>query len=280
MKTIGIPVYNEERTIGKTIASIIPQINKNDEILIVANGCTDNTTLKVRKLSKKDKRIKLHILKRKGKVYAINLILKKAKGEIIIFTDGDLILDKDAIRNITRNMSNKKNGAISARIKPYKINNFFDKLQNISHKMLHEKKLREQEKGIFFALNGNLFAVKKNIISHIKNGNLIEDALLGWKIRKKGYNITYEPKAKVYIKAPQNLKDYLNQKKRIRLGWWQMTKEGVNPIKNENKRFIKYLFTNLYAWPYLFLELYCIIMSYIDFKRGKTYWKPIKSSKI
>jgi len=280
MKTIAIPVYNEEKSIEKTICSITPQINKEDEIFVVASGCTDKTIPILKRLSKKDRRVKILIQKnREGKASAINLIFKKSKGSIIIFTDGDVLLDKNAIKNLIKKM-NKDIGAISGRNMPYKEDNFFDKLQSFSWKILNNKKIKEQKKEKFFALNGYLFALKKGIINHLDTKNLIEDALIGWKIRKKGYSTIYEPNAKVYIKAPQNLKDYLNQKKRIRLGWWQMTKQGVNPVKNENKGFIKYLFTDLYAWPYLFLELYCIIASYIDFKRRKIYWKQIKSSKI
>jgi cellulose synthase/poly-beta-1,6-N-acetylglucosamine synthase-like glycosyltransferase len=280
MKTIGIPVYNEEKSIEKTISSIIHQINKDDEILIVANGCTDLTITKVRLLSRKDDRIKLLICKERSKISAINLILKKAKGKIIIFTDGDVILDKYAINNLIINLKNNSVGAVSGRTLLYQKVSFFDKLMDFSYKILNKKKIQDNKKGIFFALTGNLFAIKKGILKAIPQDCLIEDALIGWKIKNKGYTVIYEPNAHVYVKAPQNLKDYLNQKKRIRLGWWQMTKKGVNLVKNENKEIIKYLFTNLYAWPYLFLEIYCIISSYIDLKKGKTYWKQIQSSKI
>lgn len=40
MITIGIPTYNEEKVIVKAINSVLPQISEEDEVIIVASGCT------------------------------------------------------------------------------------------------------------------------------------------------------------------------------------------------------------------------------------------------
>ena len=43
MISIIIPAYNEEKYLKKTIESISEQTYKDYEIIVVANGCTDNT---------------------------------------------------------------------------------------------------------------------------------------------------------------------------------------------------------------------------------------------
>mgnify|MGYP001590781332 FL=1 len=80
MITVGIPTYNEENSIAKCINSILPQIKKDDEVIVVASGCTDNTVLEIKKIMEKDKRVKLIIeTERKGKSSALNEIIKNAK---------------------------------------------------------------------------------------------------------------------------------------------------------------------------------------------------------
>jgi cellulose synthase/poly-beta-1,6-N-acetylglucosamine synthase-like glycosyltransferase len=280
MKTLAIPAYNEQKSIQKSIESILPQLDKKDELLIAASGCTDNTIPIVKNLQKKEKRIKLLIQKNKqGKASAINLILKKAKSDKIIFTDADVIVGKNAIKNLLRHFD-ENTGAVSGKICSYKTKTFFDKMQDFANKQLDEKKTKEFEKNNFSSLNGYLFALKKGIIDKIDTKNLVEDALIGWSIKQKGYKVLYEPSSVVYVQAAQNLSDYLKQKTRIRLGWWQMRKLGMPITSFRSPRHLKNLFKSPYAWPYLALELYCWAKTYIDFKRNKLYWEHINSSKI
>ena len=66
MITIGIPTYNEEKVIVKCINSILPQISKDDEIIVVSSGCTDNTEKRIKEIN--DKRIRL-IIESERKIY-------------------------------------------------------------------------------------------------------------------------------------------------------------------------------------------------------------------
>ena len=59
MITVGIPTYNEQDVIGECINSVLQQISKKDEIIVVASGCTDKTVPVVEKIAKKHKQIKL-----------------------------------------------------------------------------------------------------------------------------------------------------------------------------------------------------------------------------
>ncbi len=98
--TIIIPVYNEEKTIGKVIKKVktisLPGIKK--EIIIVDDGSTDKTPQHIREIAKKDKNIRhlLH-LENKGKGAAVRTALKSAKGEYILIQDADLEYDPDDI---------------------------------------------------------------------------------------------------------------------------------------------------------------------------------------
>ena len=81
--SILIAAYKEPRTIGKAVDSFLPQLKGLKwEILLIA---PDKETLAVmRSYSKKHKNIRTFKDPRKGKPTALNILFKKAKGNIFI----------------------------------------------------------------------------------------------------------------------------------------------------------------------------------------------------
>ncbi len=280
MISFGVCAYNEEKSITKAIASILPQMDKNDELIVVASGCTDKTVETVKSL--KDPRIKIiKQQKRSGKGAATNTLLTHIKGNILIYFDADIIVGKQAVSYLLSHFRSSKTGAVSARIVPYQVRTFFDKVVSFSRNALHLEKLKEQKKGIFWSLNGYLFALRKGIVKNIDPANLVEDALLGFLVRQKGYEVVYEPKAIVYEKAPQSLPDYINQKTRVRLGWLQMiNKYSMEFCEKRNITHFQYLLKDRFAWPYLLLEIIIWTKAKIDFRSGRFHWPHVASSKI
>lgn len=278
--TIGICAYNEGRSIEKALLSILPQLSNKDELIVVASGCTDNTVPVVQGLAKHEPRIRLIIEReRGGKARAINLILHAAKGGNIVLTDADVVLGAGAIRRLVMPISQGA-GAVLGRTVPYQQEGFFDNMQAFAWDAFHRTRVRQSESGELFALNGYLSAVKRGIVNEIPEDNLVEDWLLGWMVRQQGHAVIYAPEAKVYVKAAQNLSDYIKQKSRIRLGQWQMREKGM-PIKYVRRpAHLAELLGSRYALPYLALDLFAWGKSFMDFKMGKRYWEQVKSSKI
>jgi glycosyltransferase involved in cell wall biosynthesis len=91
--SIVIPVFNEEENIIPLYKDIIQVIKKkySYEILFIDDGSYDNTLEEIKKLEKKDKKVK-HISFRKnfGKAEALNIGFSKVQGDIVFTMDGDL----------------------------------------------------------------------------------------------------------------------------------------------------------------------------------------------
>ena len=88
MISVCIATYNGEKYIEEQIASILPQLKENDEIIISDDYSTDNTIQVLTKINSK----KIKIFKNQGeKGYTSNFenAIKQAKGNYIFLCDQD-----------------------------------------------------------------------------------------------------------------------------------------------------------------------------------------------
>lgn len=99
--SVIIPAYNAENFIRKSLDSVVNQVYKNLEIIIVDDASTDNTKKIIKEYADKDDRIiPFYQSKNKGVSRARNIGLKAATGDYIVFVDSDDELTKDAIRRM------------------------------------------------------------------------------------------------------------------------------------------------------------------------------------
>lgn len=87
--SIIMPVYNAGDFLVDAIMSIKKQTVRNWELIAIDDGSTDNSLKMLNRFAKKDKRIRVFKTKHKGLPYALNLGLKKARGEYIARMDAD-----------------------------------------------------------------------------------------------------------------------------------------------------------------------------------------------
>lgn len=86
--SVIIPVYNEEKNIKNCLDSLMNQVEKPDEIIVVDNNCTDRTM----EVVKKYKEVKIIKEKKQGITPARNSGFNTASGDILAKCDADSIL--------------------------------------------------------------------------------------------------------------------------------------------------------------------------------------------
>ncbi len=98
--SVIIPVYNAEKYLEKSIASVCHQnFNKeNFEVIVVNDGSIDNSKLIIDAAQKKHGNIVVINQKNQGVTKARAKGVEKAKGQFIVFIDSDDILKPDALR--------------------------------------------------------------------------------------------------------------------------------------------------------------------------------------
>lgn len=291
--SIGICTYNEEENIGILLNSILKQNIKNEleEIIVVSSGCKDRTEDIVKEIAKKDKRITLIVEKeRNGKPSAVNKILKQNKSEIIIFTDGDALPAKGSF-DILIDSFTQGIGAVSSKVITLDDKNFlWDYIAKYRYRMFHKINSWENEKRTYFHTSGYLYAFRKETISEIPD-ILNDDGYIGSMIFKKGWRVFYQPKSKVYIRHPNNLKEFVSQRVRVRLAHLQLMEiSGLEMASTNSLTLFNAFFTSMgknpLMWPimpfFALVEIYCVIKAKRDYKKDISTtgnWESLESPK-
>ncbi len=114
--TIGLPSYNGEKTIRRTIESILAQTVTNFKLIISDDKSTDSTPQICREYEKKDKRIKfIQKNKNEGWIKNFSFLAKKSNTKYFVWIANDDYWDKQFIeKNINILETNPKTvGSIS-----------------------------------------------------------------------------------------------------------------------------------------------------------------------
>lgn len=101
--SIIIPVYNQEKYLKETLQSVINQSYSNWECILVNDGSFDNSVVIINECLKQDNRFHFINSENKGVSNARNLALQQAKGEYVLFLDGDDLIHPEKISQVISN---------------------------------------------------------------------------------------------------------------------------------------------------------------------------------
>lgn len=105
--SIIVAAYNIEDYIIRCLKSLIQQSFKELEIIVVNDGSSDSTLKCIESIAEIDHRIKIVNQKNKGLIEARKSGFKVAKGEYVLFVDGDDWIDVKAIEVLYRKAKEK-----------------------------------------------------------------------------------------------------------------------------------------------------------------------------
>ncbi len=297
--SIGICCYNEEKNIEKLLVNLLKEqyLHSLSEIIIVSSGSKDNTNDIVNKFAYSPQ-IRLIIEEeRNGKSSAVNIVLKSAKREFILFLPADVIPQKGSINSLLNKFQNSNIGIVGGC--PIPINGNNDLMGNISRTIwsLHNRTLSYlSTKGCLTHISGEFFIIAKGIVEQIPSFIINDDAYMAIMTVNKGKEIIFDKKARVFIKGPNTVYDYFVQRRRVVFGHKQISRLGIkNSNALENMTFskphivIKILYEEIKEYPQhfiflfiaIFLEIFVNLYANIDIIRKKSHlkWEVAESTK-
>ena len=249
MIDIIIASYNEPKSTLRAVQKFLSQKTSEKIRVTVVDPFPEVEEFLSKHL--KDPRFVFYPDPGEGKAYALNLLFQEYASnnsdDIFISTDGDVYVSDNAIEEISKAFKDKQVGCVTSH--PIPLDTRKSKYGYWSHMAfdgIHQarKKLSKEKK--FFECSGYMFALRKNILFDFPM-ETSEDSIIPFLFWKKGFKIKYLPNVEVYVKNPENFKDYLTQKIRNIKGH-----ENLNKIAPDMPR-TKSLFKEIkHGWYYLF----------------------------
>jgi cellulose synthase/poly-beta-1,6-N-acetylglucosamine synthase-like glycosyltransferase len=256
--TVIVPVWNEEKTLGGTIESLLALDYPKDklDIIIVDDGSTDGTK-RVANEYKKFPSVRVYSKTNGGKHTAVNLGISKAKGEFLGCLDADSFVDKDALSRIVRCFEDPKVMAVTPAIKVHTPENMLQKMQSVEYDMvIFLRKVYGSMNAIHVA-PGPFSIFRKEVFDklggYVKAHNT-EDMEFAMRMHKNHFPIANVYDSYVYTVTPKTVKGLYKQRLRWVYGFLENAKDYRTMIFNR-----KYGNLGMFTLPAAIISIFCAL---------------------
>lgn len=257
--SILIAAYNEEAFIKQKILNTLSINYPADrlKIFVVADGSTDQTTKIIEDFPQV---ILLYTASRMGKVHAINRAMQFIDSEIVVFTDANTFLNKDAVINICKNYCDANVGGVAGEKRIF-INAEADAStagENMYWKYESKLKQWDSELNTSIGAAGELFSIRRDLYQPVPENTILDDFIISMRIAIQGFKVVYEPKAYAIETSSLSINEELKRKIRIAAGGIQSIvalKELLSPFKQPLLTF-QYISHRVLRWsitPFLLI---------------------------
>jgi len=274
--TLIVAAYNEEIFIAEKIKNSL-ELNYPEgrlKLIFITDGSSDGTADIV---AKYPGIIHMHSVERKGKMAAVHRAIDTVTTDVMVFTDANTFLNKDAIVNICRHYADPKVGAVAGE-KRVLITEKSDATAGEGFYWKYESKLKIWDSELYSVVGaaGELFSVRTDLYEHVPPTAIIDDFMISMLIAKKGYRIIYEPEAYAMETASEDVKEELKRKIRIAAGGLQSIiwlKSLFNPFPLPVLSF-QYISHRVLRWtvvPFLMILLVALNLILVHNNAGAVY---------
>lgn len=194
MISVVIPVHNAAQTLDECLQAICRSNYPDYEVLVVDDASTDNTVSVAKRYSCRV----ISLPENVGAARAKNVGAKEAKGDIILFTDADVVLQPDTLYIIAAHFQDPTvAGVVGLLGEKLRYSNFSSHFKNLwmhyTYKRLAASKDAEQGVGVFLT---SIAAIRKEIFEQMggfdpnyRGASVTEDIEFGQRLLSAGHKI-------------------------------------------------------------------------------------------
>lgn len=233
--TLFIAAYNEEDVVDEKMRNCLAldyPANKL-HILWVTDGSDDHTN---EHLSHWPQATVLHQPQRQGKTAALNRGIHFVNTPLVVFTDANTHLNREALREIVHAFTNPQVGCVAGekRIAVQTKDNAASGGEGLYWK--YESTLKKLDSRLYSAVGaaGELFAIRRELFEEMPADTLLDDFILSLHIVMRGYTIAYCANAYATENGSADMHEEEKRKVRIAAGGlqsiWRL-RALLNPLR-------------------------------------------------
>jgi glycosyltransferase involved in cell wall biosynthesis len=196
---IVVPAYNEERFIGRCLASCIDQTSTPDEIIVVNNKSSDGTVSIVRRYQEQNPHIDIRLLDQdeyQGIAPTRNCGFDNVRSDIIGRVDADSIIANDWVETIRRRFQDPAIDAATGPVLYYDmpLRDPVFRLDHVVRDRLHRNATDQRFLlGANMALRASAWRAVRRLTRLDLEDQLHEDIDLAITLFKNDFHVSYEP---------------------------------------------------------------------------------------
>jgi cellulose synthase/poly-beta-1,6-N-acetylglucosamine synthase-like glycosyltransferase len=233
--TLLVSAFNEAHIIGEKLNNALGlDYPRNKlEILVISDASSDDTDQIVRSFSDQGVSL-LRMEERGGKTIGLNAAMKVAKGDIVIFSDANIMYRTDTIRRLVQNFADPSVGCATGD------SQYADDPHSAAHAQEnsywgYERFIRSMESLVGSTVGGDgaIFAIRRMLYQPL-SPETINDLVVPLQIVMKGYRAVFEPTAIGLEPSAGDFRKEFRRKRRIVNRSWRgvMSVSGVlNPFR-------------------------------------------------
>lgn len=220
--TLFIAAYNEEDVVDEKMRNCLALDYPADKlhILWVTDGSNDRTR---ERLSHWPQATVLHQPLRLGKTAALNRGMRFVSTPLVVFTDANTYLNREALREIVHAFANPRVGCVAGekRIAVQVKDNAASGGEGLYWK--YESALKKLDARLYSAVGaaGELFAIRRELFEEMPADTLLDDFILSLHIVMRGYTIAYRADAYATESGSADMREEEKRKVRIAAGGLQ-----------------------------------------------------------
>jgi len=219
--TLLLAAYNEEKVMSQKMENSLLLDYPRDhlQILVADDGSTDQTTKIVKSYA--DRGIQLvSYPDRMGKLSTLNRAVKKAKNQIILFSDSDNFFPPDTIQQIVKYFADPLVGAVSGGRNVIG-SNALGGAEGVYWKYEEFIKLQESRLSSCVGVAGDLLAIRSELYNPPPSHIINDDFYMALSIMKQGYRVVYAPEARSFHPVASSENGEMERRARMVAGRYQ-----------------------------------------------------------
>ncbi len=259
--TFIVAAYNEADIIAGKVRNCLDQDYPMDKVewLFVTDGSNDatpdilNTFGQVRLL---------HRPERMGKTAALNRAVAEATHPIIIASDANTFLNKEAIRLMAAHYSDPSVGGVAGEKKVLSTGAAVGQGEGLYWKYESALKVIDSDFYSVVGAAGELFSFRKDLYEPVEADVILDDFIISMRITEKGYRVVYEPRAIASENPSFSFEDEGKRKVRIAAGGFQAVARlgGLWKVWRFPKLSYLYISHRVMRW---WVSPFCLIVAFI-----------------
>lgn len=214
--SVIVPAFDEGEVIEGKIRNTLDNGYPRNllEVIIASDGSRDATVPIAEGFD--DARVRVLDLPRGGKAVALNAAAHEASGEVLVFTDADVVLAPGALGYVAENFADPDVGGVAGRKVPGPCTaSHVARGEDLYARFDEWQRGLEGTFGSVVASQGALHALRRELYEPVADPTGADDMAISMRVVLRGRRLVYDPRAVVQVEAPEDGATELQRKVRI-----------------------------------------------------------------